>query len=330
MYSVAEQDRVSEQQVARAREIDLVAFLQSYEQGELKRVGNSWTLRRHDSMRISQNGKWNWFSRGIGGGDAISFVQAVYGFSFQQAVRLLAGETYQALPAIHKEVRDTDPHEAFSLPAKHTDHKRVFAYLHKGRGIDPEILNHCFKRGLLYESADKHNAVFVGCDTQGQARYAFLRSTLSESNFKCEQTGSDKQYAFCMRGTEGKTLFVCEAAIDALSVATLRKLGGCDWRKGSYLALGGVAASKEHLPVALAQTLQDANYQQVVLCLDNDQAGARATRAIFDLLTEQHPSLTVKVCTPREKDFNEQLLAKLRENVPIPPTKGDKENTLAK
>ena len=40
----------------------------------------------------------------------------------------------------------------FTLPTKHADNRRVFAYL-RSRGIDAEIINHCIKHGQLYEDA---------------------------------------------------------------------------------------------------------------------------------------------------------------------------------
>ena len=143
--------------------------------------------------------------------------------SFQDAVRTLAGEDFKTIPATQAEHRAKPPERAaFALPPKNNGNRRVFAYLHRSRGIAAEIINHCIKNDLLYEDAQHHNAVFVGKDENHNARYAFLRGTLTASHFRQEATGSDKSYGFFLRGS-GKTLFVCEAAIDALSIATLRK-----------------------------------------------------------------------------------------------------------
>ena len=119
-----------------------------------------------------------------------------------------------------------------------------------------------------------------------------LRSTLScvvrstGSHFRQEATGSDKSYGFFLRGS-GKTLFVCEAAIDALSIATLRKFEGLDWKKDNYLALGGVTASESKLPAALERTLNTFSFKRVVLCFDNDAAGQTAARRIFTMLRQR-------------------------------------------
>ena len=51
--------------VERARKIDLLTYLRTYEPQELVHFGGgTYCTREHDSLKIS-NGKWCWFSRGI-------------------------------------------------------------------------------------------------------------------------------------------------------------------------------------------------------------------------------------------------------------------------
>lgn len=58
--------------LARAREMDLLTYLQTYEPDELVRIsGNTYTTKTHDSLKIS-NGMWMWWSRGIGGRSAVA------------------------------------------------------------------------------------------------------------------------------------------------------------------------------------------------------------------------------------------------------------------
>lgn len=321
-----ETNRITDEQIARAREVDLVSFLNRYEPaGELKRIGQSWTLKSHDSMRISADGRWNWFSQGMGGGDAISYLQAVHHMRFVEAVQTLAGGDYPKTAA-KPQPRATPDREPFRLPERAENNRRVFAYL-SARGIDAEIINHCMKAGSLYEESGHHNAVFVGQDENDMPRYAFLRGTMTGSHFRQEQKGSDKSFGFCLRGT-GHTLYVCEAAIDALSVATLRKLGGRDWRKDNYLSLGGVTAAQDKLPPALERQLRSSSFKQVILCLDHDPAGQAASRNIFRLMREQWPDISLKICEPQAKDFNEQLCIKRNGNEQKPPSRGTREYAL--
>ena len=60
--------------VEKAREMDLLTYLKNYEPQELVHFGgNTYCTREHDSLKIS-NGKWCWFSRGIGGYSALDYL----------------------------------------------------------------------------------------------------------------------------------------------------------------------------------------------------------------------------------------------------------------
>ena len=53
--------------IEQARQMDLLSYLRAYEPNNLVRVGGSvYCTKEHDSLKIS-NGKWFWWSRGIGG-----------------------------------------------------------------------------------------------------------------------------------------------------------------------------------------------------------------------------------------------------------------------
>ena len=60
--------------IEQARRVDLLTYLQTCEPQELVHVsGNVYCTKTHDSLRIS-NGKWCWFSRGIGGYSALDYL----------------------------------------------------------------------------------------------------------------------------------------------------------------------------------------------------------------------------------------------------------------
>ena len=212
------------EQLARASEMDLLTYLRCCEPDELVSVGgNAYATKSHDSLKIS-NGGWYWWSRGVGGSSALDYLTTVRKLSLPNAVQriLNAGGVALAEPP-HRKERPTKP---FILPPKHADNRRVFSYL-RGRGIDPEIINHCIKHGLLYESAQHHNCVFVGFAGDRPA-YAMQRGTLQDKRFVGEVVGSDKRYSFAVPMTPGDspTLCVFESAIDALSYLTLLKRRG--------------------------------------------------------------------------------------------------------
>ena len=70
---------VSKEQLTAAREVDLLTYLRCFEPQELVHIsGSTYVTRTHDSLKIS-NGKWFWWSRGIGGRNALDYLTAVEG-----------------------------------------------------------------------------------------------------------------------------------------------------------------------------------------------------------------------------------------------------------
>ena len=64
----------SNDSIKKAREMDLLTYLKYYEPYELKRVSRKvYSTRTHDSLKIS-NGRWMWWSRGIGGKSALDYL----------------------------------------------------------------------------------------------------------------------------------------------------------------------------------------------------------------------------------------------------------------
>ena len=90
---------IAAEDVAKAKEMDLLTYLRNYEPQELVHVsGNTYCTREHDSLRIS-NGKWCWFSQGIGGRSALDYLIKVKEMPFTQAVETIMGNLAAAPPA---------------------------------------------------------------------------------------------------------------------------------------------------------------------------------------------------------------------------------------
>ena len=88
---------VSKEEIANAREMDLLTYLRSYEPDELVRFsGETYCTRTHDSLKIS-NGKWYWFSQNIGGRSALDYLVKVKEISFPEAVKMLNGQAVQPI-----------------------------------------------------------------------------------------------------------------------------------------------------------------------------------------------------------------------------------------
>lgn len=180
----------TEEQKQQARQTDLVSLLES--RGEaLKRSGREYVWRDgSDKVTIRGNLWFHQYERV--GGDAVDFFRRFFHADFPQAVTfLLSGGTLQRAEPVKRE-----PPKPSALPPKNDNIRRVFAYLLSRRGIDRDVLYTFVHRGMVYESADYHNAVFVGYDENGIPRHAHKRGTGSESTYKGNAEGSDPRYSF--------------------------------------------------------------------------------------------------------------------------------------
>jgi len=287
---------------------------------DLVKEGRAYHLRQHDSMIFTQDGRWFWNSRGLKG-RALEFIQHYEGRSLPEAVILLT----EAVPLPYLEpCEPTCPlvRKPFELPEKSPTFKRLFAYLCKIRKLDVKIVQMLIQQGRLYEGVHyytaastgelraAHNAVFVALDEMGRPRGAFQRGTNTFA-FKGDVEGSEKKYAFCCPGREGVTkLSVFEAAIDAISHATLAKRAGEDWASRDRIALDG----KESDPL-LFYLERYPQYKEIELCLDQDAYGKTATVRLLQALRDagytKDNGYSVYASTRllTGKDWNDELMA---------------------
>ena len=93
---------VTPEEIQTARHVDLLTYLRLREPGELVRVsGNTYTTKEHDSLKIS-NGKWYWFSKGVGGVSALDYLIKVRGYTFLRAVEAVLGKPVAACSLLKK------------------------------------------------------------------------------------------------------------------------------------------------------------------------------------------------------------------------------------
>ena len=276
--------------ITEAKRMDLLTYLREYEPGELvKFSSNTYTTRTHDSLKIS-NGKWMWWSRGIGGKSALDYLVKVRGMDFVEAVQTIMGNGSVSFPT-YENIKSYEE-QPLLLPEKSPTTEVVFDYLF-GRGIDYEIINHCLEQELIIESLPYHNAVFIGYDENKEPKYAAYRAT-NQSRIMGDCTGSKKQYSFRLTAENTGEVHLFECAIDLLSYATLMKLEGKDWRQFNLVSLAGVYSPKQKIedskvPVTLGRLLEkDKTIRRIVLHLDNDIAGRKATKALQTILSDKY------------------------------------------
>lgn len=276
--------------ITEAKRMDLLTYLREYEPGELvKFSSNTYTTRTHDSLKIS-NGKWMWWSRGIGGKSALDYLIKVRGMEFVEAVQTIMGNGSVSFPVY--ENANSYENQPLLLPEKSPTADVVFDYLF-GRGIDFEITNYCLDNELIIESLPYHNAVFIGYDKEKEPKYAAYRAT-NQSRIMGDCTGSKKQFSFRLTADNTGEVHLFECAIDLLSYATLMKLEGKDWRRFNLVSLAGVYSPKKNMeeskiPVTIRKLLEeDKSIKRIVLHLDNDIAGRKATKALQILLSGEY------------------------------------------
>jgi len=265
--------------ITEAKRMDLLTYLREFEPGELVKFSrNTYTTKTHDSLKIS-NGKWMWWSRGIGGKSALDYLIKVRGMDFVEAVRTIMGNGSVSYPTY--ENSNSYEQQPLLLPERSSTSNVVVEYLF-GRGIDYEIINECLDKELIIESLPYHNVVFIGYDENKEPKYAAYRAT-NQSRIMGDCTGSKKQYSFRLTAENTGEVHLFECAIDLLSYATLLKLDGKDWRQFNLVSLAGVYSPKQKIedskvPITLSRLLEkDKTIRRIVLHLDNDVAGRKAT-----------------------------------------------------
>ncbi|MCC8073951.1 MAG: DUF3991 and toprim domain-containing protein [Clostridiales bacterium] len=303
---------ISPELIIKAKEIDLLTYLKNYEPDELvKFSGNTYTTKTHDSLKIS-NGKWMWWSRGIGGKSALDYLIKVKGYSFIDAAQKIIGCSAITKPKqIQKSKKEKE--SSLILPDKNKTSNVLFAYLFN-RGIDFEIIKYCLDNNLIYESLPYHNAVFVGYDEKKKPKYAAFRST-NDMKIMGDCTGSKKDCSFRITGENTQEVHLFECAIDLLSYATLAKINGENWQELNLLSLSGVYSpakeiEKSKVPIALDKYLStNKKVKRIYLHFDNDYAGRRAALALKTILPKKYE--VIDDPPKAGKDFNDFLCIKM-------------------
>jgi hypothetical protein len=304
--------RLSEEQIKKARSVDLLSYLQTYEPSAIRKCGaDTYCLREHDSFKMS-NGKWYWFSHGFGGRSCLDYLVKVQGMGFVDAVQFLsdgAAASYREIPypKVHSPPK---PKKPFTLPKANINNDRVIAYL-RGRGISKNIINRCIGAGILYESAYTHRCVFVGKDG-AVPKFACERGT--DDGTKRDISGSSKCFSFHLPpdNPNSRNLVITESPIDALAHYCINDIGQTGW-DGHRLSLGGFSS------LALTAFLErNPKIQNIYFALDNDNTGKEAAnRIIRELLNDKrysHIKITVSP-PPIGKDYADTLQAIHRLNI---------------
>ena len=296
----------SQSAIQKAKEMDLLTYLQRYEPNELVRISsNTYTTRTHDSLKIS-NGMWMWWSQGIGGRSAVDYLMRVRGFTFIEAVSQIANDESKMNRPFEKPVKK----EKVLIMPKHAENNEIIINYLKRRGINENVISFFIDKGLIYQSVPMNNIVFVGCDENDIPKYAGMRGT-DNCRYLGDAAGSNKEFPFRLVNKDNTNIHIFEGAIDLLSYATLLDEQGSDFKSQNLVSLSGIYNPSKNMkdskvPMSLLKVLEsNPNIKTIYLHLDNDFAGRNAAEVIVQKLKERYE--VKKHFVPVGKDVNDYL-----------------------
>jgi len=299
------------EQISRAKEIDLLTYLQNFNPDELVYESrNTYHTRTHDSLKIN-NGMWYWFSRNIGGKNALEYLIQVEEYKFTDAVSHLLNQKGLEKKYVPKQIlTEKEKIDRLDLPKKAANNYKVMSYL-QSRGISKNIIDECINKGYIYQEYPKNNVVFVGFDEENNPRYAGVRGTNS-SRYMHDAYGSDKAYSFKLKSVvKNNSVHLFESAIDLLSYATFKELKDEKWDEENLLSLAGIySPGKDILNSKVPKTVStflknNSNVDTIYIHFDNDTAGRIATQALINSFSDSYKIINDP---PKSgKDFNDYL-----------------------
>ena len=285
--------------VRMARQADLASYLIAAGV-PLVRSGSRYKHGEHDSLVITGN-MYYWNSRGESG-NSLDYLMRHMDMDFKGAVAALVG----FMPDLPLELPAPTVPKGIS-----GNFQRVFAYLHKTRGISYGLLQALVDEKLLAQEAGTNNAIFYMRDKNGDAVGAELEGTLSDRRFKGVQAGSKYGYGFNVlpQGDAVDYILFFESAVDLLSFMQIKNLQGKELMNCMLVSMCGL---KPNVVKHMWSTFGG----QPVLCVDNDEAGTEFAYSVDYSYFPEGAYVTVKIVRPdkKYKDWNEQLLAEYTNN----------------
>lgn len=271
------------EQLKQARTADLYSYLVKYHYDLF--IHEGMALRMIDDRSIYIKQGWHSYRDYSSGdsGNAVDFLCKYLGYSLIDAVEAL---TQGGIVTENTEKKEVHKAAGIRLPTPQVGrYSRLFSYLLCDRGLKYGIVQTLCDWGLLYESAETHNAVFVNAERD----FAEIHGTIPGTSFKglAEGSKSDSFWYFTPPGIMEKPnrIYVCEAAIDAISLWQLKK------ESAFYASIGGASNQQRIERMKKSRC-------QVIIATDNDKAGQECRDRNKDLMA----------IIPSQKDWNEDLL----------------------
>lgn len=288
-------NNVSKEQTASARHADLYTFLMKHHSSNFKTEGDS--IRPVDNHSISIRKGYNGYKDFATGetGNSIDFLKNYMGYNFVDAVQALSDVPASATAQLVDIQQDGIRNVPLEFP-KPVDgmYKNLFAYL-KSRGISFETIQMLVGQKIMYQEKSKNNIIFINKERD----FAEIRGTYTFGkpfHGIVPNSRHDGFWWFRTSKTASKG-YICEAAIDAISLYELYRIHG-NKEEAYYISIAGVAKQPA------IDRLKNSKLH-IVLAVDNDTAGQQCRDKNSEL----------EYILPKNKDWNEDLQA-LNKNQP--------------
>lgn len=236
---------VSKELVDKAKQVNVMDYIEQFEMDEWKRIGNSYkNLNVSGGLYLYYKNDcwhWKWHSGGSAGITALSYLTDIKKIDFIEAVETLSGGRATEFVSVKKtKLKPVNEQKNFVLPEKSPTQKHLFAYLTR-RGISRSVIDYCINHKVLYEgqhtskttNKTSYNCVFVGYNMSNrQPTFASYKgcfvSAQGNKSYSGIATCSNKKDTFKLlpRQAQSKKIHLFEAAIDALSWMTLQESKG--------------------------------------------------------------------------------------------------------
>lgn len=286
----------TQEEADRARHADLASFLLRTDPLHYRREGNSLRLidpsqprgKQKKSISIKFGASW-WHDFATNeSGNCVEYLTDKMGYTLVDAIKVLAGEniSYHPVSASHvpPAPQPAGPPE-FPKPSDKRP-SQMYAYL-MNRGIPPETIKQMQKLGILYQSQEYANLVFI----TRKHDFAEIRGTYTygEAFHSVVRPKPDRFWYFSSGTGKPERAFVCEAAIDTVSLYLLLQKEGS---VGNSL-FASIAGVTNQQAINRIKRL----FPKTILAVDNDRAG--------QLCRERNPECSFLL--PQNKDWNEDL-----------------------
>ena len=288
---------VSKEQIASARHADLYAFLMKYHSSNFKTEGDSIRSKDNHSISIKKSYKGYKDFATNETGNPIDFLMKHMGFDFVNAVQALSDVPASAI----SQPADAQQYGISNVPPKFPEpvdgmYKNLFAYL-KNRGISTETIQMLVEQKKMYQEKSKNNIVFINMERD----FAELRGTYTFGKPFHGIVNNSRPDGFWWFRTskDADKGYICEAAIDAISLYELHRIHG-HTEEAYYISIAG--AAKQPAIDRLKNSKLD-----IILAVDNDAAGQNCRNKNSDL----------EYIIPVHKDWNENLQSLKNNNVAV-------------